>query len=132
MFLLLTLKTPKISWCQEKWGHQKTKWYMQRVPFYGEDYIYQASKIKAMLSTNIAIYVEDTFCCRDYVFQVSHIPGYIKFKSKVLKQINPNLMGFLGVCFYPYAPTRLRVWKTIPSHTYLASRIYNFFVRSLF
>ena len=76
---------------------------MQRVPFYDEDYIYQASKIKPMLSTNIAIYVEDTFCCRDYVFQVSHIPGYIKFKSKVLKQINPNLMGFLGVCFYPYA-----------------------------
>ena len=92
---------------------------MQRVPFSDEDYTYQASKLKPMLSTNIAIYVEDTFCCRDYVFQVSHIPGYIKFKSKVLKQINPNLMRFLGVCFYPYAPTRLRVWKAIPSPTYL-------------
>ena len=62
-----------------------------------------------MLSINKAINVEVTFCYRDYVCQVSKLqhmyaigliplsvrettkkPGYIKFKSKVLKQINPS------------------------------------------
>ena len=26
---------------QEKWGRQQTKWYMQKVPFYDKDYVYQ-------------------------------------------------------------------------------------------
>ena len=62
-----------------------------------------------MLPISKAIYEEDTFCYRDYVCQVSKLqhmyviglmllsvlqttkqPGYIKFKSKVLKQINPT------------------------------------------
>ena len=62
-----------------------------------------------MLSTNKAIYAENTFCCRCYVSQVSklqhmYVTGlillsvlntldYIKFRSKVLKKINPNLNG---------------------------------------
>ena len=62
-----------------------------------------------MLSINKAIYVEDTFCYRDYVCEVSKLQhmyaigllplsvlettkqtGYIKFKSKIFKQINPT------------------------------------------
>ena len=62
-----------------------------------------------MLSINKAIYVDDNFCCRDYVCQVSKLQhlyviglillsvlettkqtGYIKFKSNVLKHINPT------------------------------------------
>ena len=55
-----------------------------------------------MLSINK--FVEDTFCYKDYVCQVSklqymHAIGlklniFLKFKWKVLKQINPNLGGF--------------------------------------
>ena len=62
-----------------------------------------------MLSTNKAIYAENTFCTRCYVSQVSKLQhmyviglillsvlntlDYIKFRSKVLKKINPNLNG---------------------------------------
>ena len=61
-----------------------------------------------MLSLSKVIYVEYIFCYRDYVCQVSKLqhmyviglmsltrdhktPDYIKFKSKVLKQINPTI-----------------------------------------
>ena len=92
-----------------------------------------------MLPINKAVYVEDTFCYKDYVCQVSklqymYVIGlrwniFFKFKWKVLKQINPNLAGLSRVCFYPLAPTRLLVW--IPylhlnsPHTYLTTYITN-------
>ena len=69
-----------------------------------------------MLSISKVVYVEDTFCYKDYVCQVSKIQYmriiglklkwqfFFKFKWKVLKQINPNLGelsrdSFLTPCF---------------------------------
>ena len=40
MFLKPVTEIKKVSWCQEKWGRQQTKWYIQRVPFYDENYFY--------------------------------------------------------------------------------------------
>ena len=42
---------------QEKWRRQQTKWYMQKVLFYCEDYVYQRK----------VVYAEVIFCYRDYV-----------------------------------------------------------------
>ena len=97
-----------------------------------------------MLLTNI--YAENTFCYRDYESQVPKVqhmyiirlillfvlntPGYMKFKSKVLKQINPNLGGLSRDWFATLFPNNITSFKTIPSfdsHTCLASCIYDFF-----
>ena len=63
----------KIFKFQEKWGCQQTKRYIQKVPFYDEDYVYQASELLPLLSINKAVYVEDTFCYMDYVSQTSKL-----------------------------------------------------------
>ena len=103
-----------------------------------------------MLSINKAIYVEGTFCYRDYVCQVSKLQhmyviglvllsvlettkksGCIKFKSKILKQINPNLGGPSRGSFLPPMLQRDYEFEKryfhLNSHAYLASRIYDFF-----
>ena len=64
-----------------------------------------------MLSINKAVYVEDTFCYKDYVCQVSKVQHmhetslkwnfFFKFKWTVLNQINPNLDGFSRGSFLP-------------------------------
>ena len=41
---------------------------MQKVPFCDEDCVYQT-----MLSTNKVVYVEGTFCYRNYMFEVSKL-----------------------------------------------------------
>ena len=41
---------------------QRTKWYMQKVLFYYEDFLYQASVLQPMLSTNKVVHAEETFC----------------------------------------------------------------------
>ena len=46
---------------------------MQKVPFYDEDYVYQASELQPILSINKAVYVENTFRYKDYVCQVSKL-----------------------------------------------------------
>ena len=46
---------------------------MQKVPFYDEDYVYQASELQPILSINKAVYIENTFCYKDYVCQVSKL-----------------------------------------------------------
>ena len=46
---------------------------MQKVPFYDEDYVYQASEIWPILSINKAVYVENTFCYKDYVSKQQHM-----------------------------------------------------------
>ena len=46
---------------------------MQKVPFYDEDYVYQASELSPMLSLNKTVYVENTFCYKGYVYQVSQL-----------------------------------------------------------
>ena len=38
----------KETMMSEKWGRQQTKWYMQKVAFYDEDYVYQISKLQPM------------------------------------------------------------------------------------
>ena len=64
-----------------------------------------------MLLINKAVYVEDTFCYKDYVCQVSKVQHmyetslrwifFFKFKWTVLNQINPNLDGFSRGSFLP-------------------------------
>ena len=39
------MEIKKILRYQEKWEHQQTKWFMQKVPFYDKDYLYQASEL---------------------------------------------------------------------------------------
>ena len=70
-----------------------------------------------MLSINKFIYVEDTFCYRDYVCEVSKLQhiyaivliplsvlettketGYIKYKSKDLKQIK-SMISLTDLCY---------------------------------
>ena len=87
-----------------------------------------------MLPINKAVYVGDTFCQRDYMCQVSKLkhlyltglillsffrpqnkPGYIKFKSSVLKQINPNLGGISRGSFLPLGCNETTSLKTILS-----------------
>ena len=46
---------------------------MQKVHLYDDDYVYEASELQSMLSINKAVYVEDTFCYKDYVCQVSKV-----------------------------------------------------------
>ena len=46
---------------------------MQKVPFYDEDYVYQASELQPILPINKAVYIENTFCYKDYVCQVSKL-----------------------------------------------------------
>ena len=46
---------------------------MKKVPFYDEDYVYKASELQPILSINKAVYVEDTFCYKDYVYQMSRL-----------------------------------------------------------
>ena len=88
---------------------------MQKVLFYDEDYVYQASELSYVVDKQSDI-CRDNFCCRDYVCQVlklqhMYLIGLIlyKFKSKVLKQINRNLGGLSRGSFLPLAPSRLRV-----------------------
>ena len=86
------------------------------------------------MSTNKAIYVEDTFSYGNYVCKVSklqhmYVIGLILLSvletTKKKQQAILNLkfwikltliwVVFLRVRFYHLAPTRLLVWKTIPS-----------------
>ena len=46
---------------------------MKKVPFYDEDYVYQASELQPILSINKALYVENNFFYKDYVYQVSKL-----------------------------------------------------------
>ena len=46
---------------------------MQKVPFYDEDYVYQVPDLYPILSINKALYVENIFCYKDYVCQVSKL-----------------------------------------------------------
>ena len=48
---------------------QQTKWYTQKVTFYDDHYLYQASELQPMLSTNKVVRAEGSFCYRDYVCQ---------------------------------------------------------------
>ena len=97
---------------------------MQKVPFYDEDYVYQVPDLYPILSINKALYVENIFCYKDYVCQVSklqymYVIGlkwifFFKFNWKVLKQINSNL-GWLsrGSFVPPYSRETTRL-KTLP------------------
>ena len=70
-----------------------------------------------MLSTNEAIYVENTFSYRDYVCQVSKTTTYVcnRLNTSFTSNLNRKFwnkstliwVGFLGVRFYSLAPTRL-------------------------
>ena len=46
---------------------------MQKVPFSDKDYLYQAPELSPILSINKEVYVENTFCYKDYVCQVSKL-----------------------------------------------------------
>ena len=46
---------------------------MQKVPFYDEGYVYQASELCPISSINKAVHVENTFCCKDYVSKQQHM-----------------------------------------------------------
>ena len=108
-----------------------------------------------MLPINKAVYVEDTFCYKDYMCQVSklqymYVIGlrwniFFKFKWKVLKQINPNLAELSRGLFLPPCSNETSSLNTIPSFEFAAyisynihykfayiSCIYDFFERSLF
>ena len=39
------MEIKNFSWSQEEWRRQQTKCYMQKVPFYDEDYVYQTSEL---------------------------------------------------------------------------------------
>ena len=78
------------------------------------------------MSINKAVYVEDTFCYKDYVCQVSKLQHYmyviglkwiffLKFKWKVLKQINPNLAGLSRGSLLPPWSNETSSLKTILS-----------------
>ena len=59
---------------------------MEKVPFYDEDYVYQASELQPISSINKALYVENTFCYKDYLCQVSkpqHMYGIALFFFKI-------------------------------------------------
>ena len=49
------------------------QWYMQKVLFYYEDFVYQASELQPMLSANKMVHAENTFCYWDYMCQVSKL-----------------------------------------------------------
>ena len=114
---------------------------MQKVPFSDEDYLYQAPELSPILSINKEVYVENTFCYKDYVCQVSklhHVCNRFKMNSNLNEKFwNKSTLiwvGFPGVRFYPPTPTRLQVWKPylhLNSHPYLASCIYDFFDQSV-
>ena len=46
---------------------------MPKILFYYEDFVYQTSELKPILSTNKVVHAEDTFCYRDYMCQVSQL-----------------------------------------------------------
>ena len=49
------------------------QWYMQKVLFYYEDFVYQASELQPTLLTNKVVHAEDTFCYRVFMGQVSKL-----------------------------------------------------------
>ena len=48
-------------------GHSGNKMVYAKGTFYDDDFVYQASEIHPMLSTDKVVHGEDTFCYRDYV-----------------------------------------------------------------
>ena len=46
---------------------------MQKVLFYYEDFVYQASELQPTLLTNKVVHAEDTFCYRAFMGQVSKL-----------------------------------------------------------
>ena len=58
-------------------------------------------------------------CNRFNTFFCTNTPGYIKFKAKVLKQINTNLGGLFRVLFLPPCPNEITSLKTIPSFEFV-------------
>ena len=87
-----------------------------------------------MLLLNKTVYVEDTFCYKEYVYQVSKLQhmyviglkwiSFSNLNGKFWNGSTPIWLGFLGVCFYSVAPTRFLVWKPylyLTSHTYLTT-----------
>ena len=73
LFLRPVTKIKKFHVLRESGNVSKKKCYIQRVHFYDEYYLYQASKLKPMLSINKAIYVEYNLCYRNYACQVSKL-----------------------------------------------------------
>ena len=108
-----------------KLGTSANKIIYAKVTFSWWRFVYQASELQPMLSINKVLYVEDTFCYKDYVCQVSKLQHmYViglklifsfKFKWKVLKQINPNLVGLSRSSFLPPCSNETTSLKTIPS-----------------
>ena len=52
---------------------QQAKWFMQKIHFYDEDHVHQASELEPMLSRNRVVHAENTFSYQDYVCQVSKL-----------------------------------------------------------
>ena len=78
-----------------------------------------------MLSLNKTVYVENTFCYKGYVYQVSQLQHMYVIGLKWISFSNLNRKFWNGstlIGVYSLAPTRFLVWKPylyLTSHTYL-------------